>query len=237
MGTSKQDEMSKNGANWIEADAYLFDIDGTLLNTRDAVHYYAFLNAIRDVFGVEPSIDGVPVHGNTDIGILRAVVTRAGMPPAEFEARLPRALQQMCAEVETYAAHMQAELCPSVEQLLQTLSQAGKLLGVASGNLQSIGWAKLQAAGLRSYFDFGSFSDQAEFRSEIFRNAVAEARKRLGGSARVCVVGDTPSDIKAARQLNLPIIAVATGIYSRDQLLAYDPDVCVPCCSDLLPCA
>jgi len=25
-------------------DAYLFDIDGTLLNSRDAVHYEAFLN-------------------------------------------------------------------------------------------------------------------------------------------------------------------------------------------------
>ena len=53
---------------WATADAYLFDIDGTLLNTRDGVHYYAFRNALRQLFNVDGTIDGVPVHGNTDPG-------------------------------------------------------------------------------------------------------------------------------------------------------------------------
>jgi len=60
------------GFRWDSADAFLFDIDGTLLNSGDAVHYFAFRNAIRDVLGIEASIEGVPVHGNTDVGILRA---------------------------------------------------------------------------------------------------------------------------------------------------------------------
>src|ERR1051326_6441295 len=67
------------GFRWDSADAYLFDIDGTLLNSRDAVHYFAFRTAIRDVLGIEASIEGVPVHGNTDVGILRAVLCRAGV--------------------------------------------------------------------------------------------------------------------------------------------------------------
>src|ERR1043166_4408679 len=52
------------GFQWDAADAYLFDIDGTLLNSRDAVHYFSFRNAVRQVLGVEVGIDGVPVLGN-----------------------------------------------------------------------------------------------------------------------------------------------------------------------------
>jgi len=35
-----------------QADICILDIDGTLLNSRDAVHYFAFLNAIREIFAV-----------------------------------------------------------------------------------------------------------------------------------------------------------------------------------------
>ena len=73
-----------------QADICIFDIDGTLLNSRDAVHYFAFLNAIREVFKVEANTDGIHMHGNTDIGILRAVATRAGIPQPALEPELSR---------------------------------------------------------------------------------------------------------------------------------------------------
>jgi phosphoglycolate phosphatase len=215
-------------------DAYLFDIDGTLLNARDGVHYYAFRNAMRELFSIDGSIDGVPVHGNTDLGILRAVLLRAGIAAEEFERRLPELIQHMCDEVRSNAADIRVELCPSIRELLEGLHQRGKLLGVVSGNLQSIGWAKLEAAGLRHYFAFGSFSDERELREDIFRHGISEVRLRLGRHARVCIVGDTPSDIAAARAVGVPIVAVATGIFARDQLSALGPDYCVSCCTELL---
>jgi phosphoglycolate phosphatase len=217
-----------------QADAYLFDIDGTLLNTRDGVHYYAFRNALRVLFGIEGSIDGVPVHGNTDLGILRAVLTRAGIASEEFERKLPELIRHMCDEVCRHAAEIRVELCPSIRELLESLHRGGKLLGVVSGNLEPIGWAKIEAAGLRPYFAFGSFSDQREQREEIFLHGIAEARQRLGADARVCIVGDTPSDIAAARAAGAPIVAVATGIFPREQLCGLAPDLCVGCCTELL---
>jgi len=42
----------------------------------------------------------------------------------------------------------------------------------------------------------------------------------------VCVVGDTPSDIAAAKANSLPTIAVATGVYSYQTLLQHQPEVC-----------
>jgi phosphoglycolate phosphatase-like HAD superfamily hydrolase len=220
---------------WAIADAYLFDIDGTLLNVRDATHYFAFHNAVRNVFGVDSNIDGVPVHGNTDPGILRAVLQREGLTDSEIDARLSDVYRHMCDEVETKAADVRAEVCPSIVDLLDRLKAADKLLGVVSGNLERIGWIKLARAGLREYFSFGCFSDHAELRLHIFRQAIAEAQRQLGSAKpAMCFVGDTPADIKAARLLGVPVIALATGTYSVEELAEHRPDVCFPCGTDLL---
>jgi phosphoglycolate phosphatase-like HAD superfamily hydrolase len=219
---------------WATADAYLFDIDGTLLNTRDGVHYYAFRNALRQLFNVDGTIDGVPVHGNTDPGILRAVLQREGIDGDEFEAKLPTLIRHMCREVQRNAADIRVQVCPSILELLATLHAAGKLLGVVSGNLETIGWAKIDAAGLSRYFSFGSFSDRRELRENIFRHGIDEARRILGAEASVMVIGDTPADIKAARRVGIPIVSVATGIFPREQLMALGPDYCVSCCTELL---
>jgi phosphoglycolate phosphatase-like HAD superfamily hydrolase len=219
---------------WATADAYLFDIDGTLLNVRDATHYFAFHNAVRNVFGVSSHIDGVPVHGNTDPGILRAVLRREGIPDDAIDARLPEIYRLMCDEVHANQADIRAELCPSVVQALDSLSSAGKLLGVVSGNLERIAWIKLERAGLRSYFQFGCFSDRAELREDIFRDGIREAQRRLHSQAKVCFVGDTPSDVKAAQKLGVPVIALATGIYDVSALAEHSPDACFSCCTDLI---
>jgi phosphoglycolate phosphatase-like HAD superfamily hydrolase len=222
------------GFRWDSADAFLFDIDGTLLNSRDAVHYFAFRNAIRDVLGIEASIEGVPVHGNTDVGILRAVLRRAGMKDVAIDKHMPQIVARMCAEVEQNREQLNPVLCPSILELIGHLQRQGKLLGAASGNLETVGWLKLEQAGLRPTFAFASFSFPRELRSEIFQHGIDQARQRLGGHASVTVVGDTPADIEAARAVDVPVIALATGIYSFAQLKVYDPDACFACGTDLL---
>jgi phosphoglycolate phosphatase-like HAD superfamily hydrolase len=220
--------------DFFSADAYLFDIDGTLLNTRDAIHYFAFRNALKQVFGFEATIEGVPVHGNTDIGILRAVCRLRGVADADFNRELPRIIRMMSDEVESKASEIRADVCPSIVDLLCRLHGEGKLIGIVTGNFENIGWAKLSASGLRKFFAFGSFSDHAERRAEIFRNGIVEVRRRLGSEATIHVVGDTPSDIHAAKEVGIPVLAVATGIYPKSELEALKPDFCVAHCADLL---
>jgi len=227
--------MTSSGFHWRGYDAYLFDIDGTLLNTHDGVHYNSFHSALRAIYGCEGRIDDVPVHGNTDIGILRAALAHhASLRDGEFEARLPQALDLMCAEVERNVDRICPELCPSISDLLGALHGEGKLLGVVTGNLERIGWSKLEKAGIRQYFDFGSFSDTREKRADIFRNGVEQAHRLRGPQTSICFVGDTPADIGAAAALGLPVIAVATGIYSREQLAEHAPPLCVETVADLL---
>jgi phosphoglycolate phosphatase len=219
---------------WIDSDAYLFDIDGTLLNAYGGAHYNAFHSALKNTFNLDCKIDGVPLHGNTDIGILRAVLRREGLSGDAFDQHREKLLDHMCAQVELNRAQIRSEICPAILDLVSLLAARRKLLGVATGNLERIGWLKLEAAQLRDYFAFGVFADHCETREDIFRAGIAEANRRLGDAASVCVVGDTPADISAAKAVGVPVIAVATGIYSKQELSEFSPDICVSSCAELL---
>jgi phosphoglycolate phosphatase-like HAD superfamily hydrolase len=233
--TSKQIQPPTPGTfRWLEADAYLFDIDGTLLVTRDFVHWNALNQAMLEVYGVDTNIEGIAYHGKTDLGILRAALLRAGISGVAFEEKLALALEVICREVSEHKDDIVAEVCPGIPEVLAALQNSGKLLGVASGNLESVGWQKIEATGLRNFFSFGCYSDHHEMRSDIFCSAVREIKSRLGNQATVCFVGDTPEDIKAAKFANAPIIAVSTGIFSLDELRAHSPDLCIDSCAGLL---
>ncbi|HXW92735.1 MAG TPA: HAD hydrolase-like protein [Terriglobales bacterium] len=224
----------RDGDRWKDADAYLFDIDGTLLVARDLVHYQALNRALAEVYGVDTTIDGVAYHGKTDLGILRAALERVGVRGPVFEAKLGQALDFVCRDVSRHAQGMRPEICRGVDEVLARLKAAGKLLGIASGNLEVVGWHKVKAAKLDRFFEFGFFCDHHESRADIFARGVAEVKGRLGEGASVCFVGDTPEDIKAARQVNAQIIAVSTGIFPAEELLSLHPDVCVTSCADLV---
>ena len=224
----------KPSFDWMGFAAYLFDIDGTILRTRDRVHYNALNRAMREVYGKDTTIDGVQYHGMTDLGILRAALSLAGVPAEEFEKKLPAALKFVCRDVERNASGLAPQVCEGIPAVLEELSKAGKLLGVASGNLEAVGWHKLNAAGLRRYFSFGVFSDHDEERAHIFARGVAFAKERLGNDATICFIGDTPNDIRAAHAVGAQIISVCTGIYKREDMDPLQPDLCVSSCAELL---
>jgi len=223
-----------NTFRWMDADAYLFDIDGTLLNTRDLVHWNALNRSMLEVYGVNTTIAGISYHGKTDLGILRAALDRAGISNGAFEQKLPQALEVVRRHVNENAAQLVTEVCCAIPEVLRRLHASGKLLAVASGNLESVGWKKVEAAGLRHYFQFGCFSDHDEFRADIFNRAVNEVRSRAGQQAKVCFIGDTPEDIRAARSAGAQIIAVCTGPYKAEELSSLGADACITSCSDLI---
>lgn len=234
MTATQNQAIPLNSFRWMHADAYLFDIDGTLLVTRDLVHRNALHRAMREVYGVNTTIDGIAYHGKTDLGILRAALDRMGISGKVFEAKLPAALDIVCLEVAAKANRIVANICQGIPEVLARLKAAGKLLGVASGNLEAVGWHKVEAAGLRQFFGFGCFSDHCEMRVDIFRQGVTEAKRRLGENAAVCFIGDTPEDIRAARAVSAQVVAVCTGIFKNDELTCHAPDVCVSSCVELL---
>ena len=222
------------GFAWDEQNAYLFDIDGTLLRSRDRVHFESFASSVHRVTGFEITLAGILLHGSTDTAILREAWRQAGIPVTVLEARMEAILEAMRNTVAERRHEFDLIRMPGVEQTLDHLARRGALLGVATGNLEMIGWIKVEQAGLRQWFRFGGFSDHFPVRSELIGAAADKARELVGRSASICVVGDTPRDIEAARANFLSVIAVATGKYTFDELLAYQPEVCASSLADLL---
>lgn len=226
--------MSEAKRTWDSYDVYLFDIDGTLLNCTDAVHYFAFCDALTEIAGKPMDLDGIVAHGNTDTGILRDALRLSGLHEEQWRPRLGRACQRLCAQVEANKTELRAVALPSAADALSHLRAKGALLGVATGNLAAIGRLKLASAGLPSDFDVEGFSDGFELRNEMIASALQKARAVAGEQATVCVVGDTPADIEAARANGLDVIAVATGVYSLEELLAHQPTFSTSSLTELL---
>jgi len=223
-----------NGFQWRQADAYLFDIDGTLLLSPDRTHRYALHRALLDVYGVETTIDGIAYHGKTDPGILRAALERLDVPTATIDGNMAAALEVVRQDAAEKADRFRPNVLPGILDLVKALKTSGKLLGLCSGNLEAVAWLKLKAAGLADFFEFGCFADDCELRVDVFRKGMQEVAKRLGTGATVCFLGDTPDDIRAAQRAGGRIIAVGTGIFKADDLAAHGPDAAVVSCEDLL---
>ena len=224
----------QNGFAWDGQDAYLFDIDGTLLRSRDRVHVDSFTATLQKVMGPAVTLEGVALAGNTDTSILREACAQAGISPDVLEPQLAAITDAICHNVARRKHEMQPMLMPGVEDTLQYLADRGAILGLATGNLEMIGWIKMERAGLREWFRFGGFSDQFPLRAELVGDAAKKARELARPSATVCVVGDTPRDIEAAHANSLPVVAVATGHFSFDELMQHQPEVCTTSLADLL---
>jgi phosphoglycolate phosphatase-like HAD superfamily hydrolase len=221
------------GFAWDAQDAYLFDIDGTLLRSRDRVHVESFASSVQRITGFEVTLAGIVLHGSTDTAILREAWRQAGIPHEALEPHIESILEAMRNSVAERRHELDLVRMPGVEDVLRHLAQKGAVLGVATGNLEMIGWIKIEQAGLREWFRFGGFSDHFPIRSELVSQAALKARELCGGR-KFCVVGDTPSDIEAARANFLSVIAVATGNFSFDELAKFQPEVCASSLADLL---
>lgn len=219
---------------WDEYDAYIFDIDDTLLHCEDAVHYFAFCTGLKALAGRQIGLERVSVHGSTDLAILRDALTLAGIAEHLWRPRIEQCCNCMREYVENHSADFRLTVLPGVRDVLMRLSARGAVIGLGTGNLQAIAHAKLASCGLLEFFEFGGFSDHFFERPRVIREALDGALSIAGPHAAVCVIGDTPADIRAARANGLDVTAVATGPFPVEELRLCAPDRCLSSLEDLL---
>ena len=207
----------------------LFDIDGTLLRPGDKAHQRSLAEAMAEVFGAEPSLDGVPLAGMLDSQIARLALERQGIPEHRVRDELPRMMQVM---VERYRVALAQEerrswVLPGIVPLAERL-QAEFALAVMTGNASGVARTKLEAAGIAEHFPIGAYGDTAEHRHELVDVAAKAATTRHQVefiTEKMVIIGDTPRDIEAARAAGTCVIAVATGRFSVEDLEGYQPDL------------
>ena len=204
------------------ADALLlWDIDGTLV-THAPPSRDRHAHAVSTVMG--RPVAAIPAGmGKTDRQIL--IELFADHIPSDAE------IEQAFEVIDNLTAE-DMRIAPSIaihgtRETLTHLADAGVAHSVLTGNSPRRAQSKLQAAGLAEHFDFdsGFYGHIHSTRIEL----VADAAQRLSlqASVRPVIIGDTPLDILAGHASGVPVIAVATGVYSVKELRGHHPHAVV----------
>lgn len=208
----------------------LFDIDGTLLRRSGPHHREALVDSVRAVTGLAASTDHIPTQGMLDRDIFTWMLRDAGAAGDSINKWMPQLVRRaQWLYARRCPGDLTGKVCPGVVPFLQALKASGALVGLVSGNLTRIGWKKMERAGLKPYFRFGAFAENGRTRADLVRIALREARLKgwIRRSAPVSLIGDHPNDIDAAKKNGVRAIAVATGIATRGELAAHQPDLLV----------
>lgn len=203
----------------------LFDIDGTLLNAGGAGQD-AMEQALLDVFSVTGPYADIPAAGRTDKAITTDLFSHHAIEVDE---------QNWSLFLNSYIGHLPRSLAaregvvlPGVVELLDELSRRDDVvLGLLTGNLEVGANLKLKHYGIDHHFRFGGYGDVHFDRDDVARLAHTAATQYLQNPVhpdRLWVIGDTPADVKCGRAIGARVIAVTTGIHSRDELAPFQPD-------------
>lgn len=203
----------------------LFDIDGTLLNSGGAGQH-AMEMALLEVFGVTGPYEDIPAAGRTDKAITTDLFNHHGIDPSP--EHWDRFLSSYLKHLPEALTTRDGRVLPGIVELLDLLaSQSDATLGLLTGNFRVGADLKLQHYHLNHFFMFGGFGDHDHHRDDVARTALREACRHLNREVpgeQVWVIGDTPSDITCGRAIGARTVAVATGIFTWEQLNAQQPD-------------
>lgn len=186
-------------------DTVVFDLDGTLVDTVSGITH-AVNTALRS-YGVTELVDDDETRKYVGLGgkaLVRAALQKAGAPqewvPAVQEAYLT-----------AYAddpGHL-AAVYPGAAELLERLRARGIRLALCTNKSGRITGGMLTALGLGDAFDAVVSGDELPHRKPDPRHLL-ESVRRAGGTAAL-MLGDSISDVRAARAAGAPVVCVSFG--------------------------
>jgi phosphoglycolate phosphatase-like HAD superfamily hydrolase len=208
-----------------QASRVLFwDIDGTLLTTKRA-GVFALEEAAREVCGSSPDFSRLRTAGLTDHEVAVLAIRECG---AEASPEVASAF------LRAYERHLPDRLgrrrggaLPGVVAILDALQGRADVASLLlTGNTPAGAKAKLEHYGLARYFGGGAFCIDGDDRRRIAQRALSVAAEHVGGPVepkRVLVIGDTPLDVLAGKQIGARTLAVASGTHTLTELCAHNP--------------
>lgn len=203
----------------------LFDIDGTLISSAGA-GVQALKLVLAERFKITDDLHDIEIAGMTDSGIVMSILKKH---------KIPETNENVSAFLDSYVHFLSQELprrkgklLPGVLELLQRLKTRKHLvLALLTGNVSRGAQLKLGHYGVWHFFEFGAFADDHHDRNELGGFARARAREKHGrefSPQEIDVVGDTPRDIACGKAFGARTIAIATGMWSREDLARHQPD-------------
>jgi pyrophosphatase PpaX len=195
--------------------AYLFDLDGTLIDSIDLI-FRAYRHTAERHLSITPP-DSVWREGlGTPLRQQLSVVSED-----------PELIEAMVATYREYhfAHHEESvKAYPNVVEVIAALSGRGARLGVVTSKLRSGAERGLVAAGLVDFFHTIVSADEVR-RAKPHPEPVLTALERLGMDAGDAVfIGDSPHDMAAGREAGVTTAGVLWGPFAREELTLAQAD-------------
>lgn len=203
-----------------------------------SAHKQCINKAVKEVYGISATVDSVPHAGSTDKEIVRRMCESCGLQDTEVWTGLDRVIEISCALIhELIEDDLTGLVLPGVGELLHALTERRAFVGMVTGNFSTIGWAKIEKAGLGQYLSESlnqpsAFGSDCLHRNEIL--ALAVERAEAQGFVRdvdpetlvtnnVWHIGDAIADMAAARHVKGRGIGVLTGSFTAEILAPEKP--------------
>jgi len=211
------------------APTVVFDLDGTLVDS--APDLAATLNIIFAREGLPPVADDTArklVGGGARSMIERSLTAQGRKLDMPAVDRLVKGF------IDHYAAHIadRSRAFPGLEAALDELAAGGCRFAVCTNKLEWLSVRLLDALGLANRFAAICGADTFGLQKphpDLLRRTIARAD---GEPGRAVMVGDSISDIAAARAAGVPVIAVDYG-YAETPVSELGPDRVISALAEL----
>jgi pyrophosphatase PpaX len=205
-------------------ETVLFDLDGTLVDSG-AMILASFRHATRTVLAREIPDEQLLAY----VGGMRLGEQMREIAPDRVD-ELVRTYRQ-----HNEPLHRELQAFDGMLELLQTLDDEGRALGLVTAKLRATVELAFAAVPLERYLRVVVAADHTE-RHKPHPEPLLKALQLLDRTpATAAYVGDSPYDVRAARAAGVAAIAVAWGgIYSVESLADERPDALVHAGGELL---
>jgi phosphoglycolate phosphatase len=204
----------------------LFDIDGTLFETGGASKR-AINRAGEMLFKARNGADSIRFGGRTDPSIAREFFALHHIEPSAENFR--HFFDTYVFWLDHLMVKGTGRVLPGAEASIRKFLARPNppALGLLTGNIRLGAQIKLNHYGLGHYFQTGAFGDDHEERDQIAAIARDRGCRLLNEDLKgdqILVIGDTPFDVQCGKAIGAKVLAVATGVFRREQLEACQPD-------------
>ena len=220
----------------------LWDIDGTLMRSvRNGAYKEYTIPVLKEIFGTSGRLSEMRVSGMTDLQIIFEALSEAEVSQDQIVAKIDLLSRRLTEEARRVTGNgvQFFQLLPGVRETLQALDEHPRYRSaLLTGNIKPMAQLKMELMGLDRYFTLpGAFGEESHIRRDLPALAADRIRKHLGleiPAEHFIVIGDTPNDIDCGRHFGARTVAVGTGrFYSREEILASEPDAVLPDLSDV----
>ncbi len=203
--------------------AIAFDLDGTLIDT--APDLGACMNVVLNMIGRRPLPEHVvPQLIGAGISSFVARALSYGSDSVQLTPALRAGAEAVFRKLYSHHIFERSSVYPGVRHSLGALTASGTPLCCVTNKESSFAVRLLEAADLSHYFRHVLCADLAEDRKPSPNLLVAACKRLEIEPCELVYVGDSRSDIIAARAAGCAAVSVAYGYNNPHDLEALHPD-------------